>query len=199
MVLTNLRFASIVGPTADTPMTRYLSRMWTPSLLGFDPMMQVIHEDDVVAALLHALDKDAPGVFNVAAHEVLPLSSIRGLVGKLPLSVFHPVANWGVALMGIYGHRLKHYLPIEPSYLRYPWVADLTRMEQDLGFTPRYTAEEALRDFAARLRLGRYRSGAACLAEDEEQMQDIIERRQRVREQVASPNPDLVQGEVSDE
>ncbi len=198
-VLTNLRFASIVGPTADTPMIRYLSSKWTPSLMGFDPMMQVIHEDDVVAALLYAVDNDSPGVFNVAAHEVLPLSTIRGLVGKLPLAVFHPVANWGVTLMGIYGRRLKHYLPMEPSYLRYPWVGDLTRMEQELGFTPRYTAEEALRDFAARLRLGRYRSGVANLAEDEEQMRDVIERRQHVREQPASPTTDSAEGERKDE
>jgi UDP-glucose 4-epimerase len=198
-VLTNLRFASIVGPTADTPMTRFLSRTWAPSLMGFDPMMQIIHEDDVVAALLHAVDSDVPGMFNVAAHEVLPLSTIRGLVGKLPLSVFHPVANWGVTLMGIYGRRLKHYLPIEPSYLRYPWVGDLTRMEEELGFTPRYTADEALRDFTARLRLGRYPSGAASLAEDDEQMRDIIEQRQRVREQPMPPAADAAEGEGTDE
>ena len=198
-VLTNLRFASIVGPTADTPMTRHLSSMWTPSLMGFDPMMQVIHEDDVVAALLHAVDNEAPGAFNVAAPEVLPLSTIRGMVGKLPLSVLHPIANWGVALIGIHGRRLKHYLPIEPSYLRYPWVADLTRMEQELCFTPRYTAEEALRDFAARLRLGRYQLRAASLEEDKEQMRDVIEQRQRVREQSASPNADSAERENSDE
>jgi UDP-glucose 4-epimerase len=198
MVLTNLRFASIVGPTADTPMTRFLSSHWTPSLMGFDPMMQVIHEDDVVAALVHAVHSDSPGVFNIAAHEVLPLSTIRGLVGKLPLSVFHPVANWGVALMGIYGRKLKHYLPIEPSYLRYPWVGDLTRMEQKLGFTPGFTAEEALRDFAARLRLGRYRLGSASLAEDKEQIRDLIKRRQRLREQSASPTAEAADNEDKD-
>jgi UDP-glucose 4-epimerase len=198
-ILTNLRFASIVGPTADTPMTRYLRSTWTPGLMGFDPMMQVIHEDDAVAALIHAVENDAPGTFNVAAPEVLPLSTLRGLVGKLPLSVFHPVANWGVALMGIYGRRLQHFLPIEPCYLRYPWVGDLTRMEQELGFAPRYTAEEALRDFAARLRLGRYPSGAASLAEDQEQMRAVIERRHTERGQHTFPNADSAEGEDNDD
>ena len=44
--------------------------------------MQLIHEDDAVEALVHAVRHDAPGVFNVAAEEALPLSKIRGLVGN---------------------------------------------------------------------------------------------------------------------
>ena len=55
MTVTTLRFANIVGPTADTPMTRFLSTPATPRLLGFDPMLQVIHEDDVIGALAHAV------------------------------------------------------------------------------------------------------------------------------------------------
>ena len=38
-------------------------------VMGFDPMMQIIHEDDVVAALIHAVDNDLPGVYNVAAED----------------------------------------------------------------------------------------------------------------------------------
>jgi hypothetical protein len=121
------------------------------------------------------------------------------MVGKPPVSVFHPIANWGVTLMSIYGRKLKHYLPIEPSYLRYPWVGDLTRMDRELGFTTRFTANEALRDFAARLRLGRYRSGATSLAQDEEQMRDVIERRQRIRERAVAPSAGPAEGEDSDE
>jgi UDP-glucose 4-epimerase len=188
MVVTILRFSSIVGPTADTPMTRFLKTQWAPSLMGFDPMMQIIHADDVVAALVHAVHNDVPGVFNVAAEESLPLSKIRGMVGKLPFSVFHPFAGWGVTFLGTARLDVKRYLPIEPGYLRYPWVGDLTRMRQDLGFVPRYTAEGTVREFAAQLRLGRYRTGSVGLAQDLEQMQGVIERRQRAREQ-QPPSP----------
>ena len=55
MTVTTLRFANIIGPTANTPMTRFLSTPATPRLLGFDPMLQVIHEDDVIGALAHAV------------------------------------------------------------------------------------------------------------------------------------------------
>ena len=180
--LTILRFANIVGPTARTPMTCFLSRAWAPSLMGFDPMMQVIHEEDVVEALLHSIYNDIPGVFNVATDEPLPLSKMRGVVGKPPLAVYHGLADWGIAILGTAGLQLEDYLPLEPSYLRYPWVADLARMRDELGFEPRYTAVEALREFAARLRLGRYRTGDSQLAKDENQLREVIDRRQRARE-----------------
>jgi UDP-glucose 4-epimerase len=187
MVLTVLRFSSIVGPTSDTPMTRFLRSPWAPGLMGFDPMMQIIHEDDVVAALVQAIRNDMPGVFNVAAEEPLPLSKIRGLVGKLPISIFHPFASWGVGLLGSAGHIVERHLPTDPDYLRYPWVGDLTRMHEELEFEPRYTAGEILREFAAQLRLGRYRTGAESLASDDQQLRHVIERRRRTKEGEIAP------------
>jgi UDP-glucose 4-epimerase len=194
VLLTTLRFPSIVGLTADTPMTRFLKEPLAPALLGFDPMMQFIHEDDVVEALVHAVGNDVPGVFNVAAEDVLPLNKVRGLAGKLPISVLHPFAYWGGKLLGKAGPGLDHYLPVEPDYLRYPWVGDLSRMRDELGFEPRYTAEETLREFAERNRLDRYQTGSTSLALEEERLQDVIERRRRAREQQTQPDAGAAEG-----
>ena len=199
MAVTTLRFPSIVGPTADTPMTRFLRTPWAPSMMGFDPMMQIIHENDAVDALIHAVQNGTQGAFNVAAEDPMPLGKMRGLVGKLPLTVFHPFASWGIALLGTARLDPAHYLPIEPDYLRYPWVGDLTRMREELGFVPRYTADETLREFAARLRLGRYRTGSIGLAQDEVQMQELIERRRRVRARQTPTGADLEEGQQNDE
>jgi UDP-glucose 4-epimerase len=199
MVLTVLRFCSIVGPSVDTPMTRFLRSWRAPSLMGFDPMMQIIHEDDVVAALIQAVRRDVSGVFNVAAEEPLPLSRIRGLVGKPPISVFHPFATWGVGLAGSAGHAVERHLPMDPDYLRYSWVGDLTRMREDLEFEPRYTAGEALREFAAQLRLGRYRTGAVSLARDDPHLRDAIARRRRGTEGEMMPADQPKPGGNSDE
>jgi UDP-glucose 4-epimerase len=182
MLLTILRFCSIVGPTVDTPMTRFLKELWTPSLLGFDPMMQLIHEDDVVEALVYAVRSDVRGVFNVAAEDILPLNRIRGLAGKPPFSVLHPFAYWGVGLLGGTGLHLGRYVPFELDYIRYPWVADLAKMREELEFEPRFTAEEALREFAEQHRMAPYLSGSARLAHAEERLRDIIEQRRRARE-----------------
>jgi UDP-glucose 4-epimerase len=184
--LTILRFPGIIGPTADTPMTRFLGELSTPSLLGFDPMMQLIHEDDVVEALVHALGSDASGAFNVAAEDVLPLNKIRGLAGKPPLLVLHPFAYWGAGFLRGAGLGLGSFMPIELDYLRYSWVGDLTRMQQELGFAPRHTAEEALREFAEIQRTRRFRLESTALGRGEQRMRDIIEQRRRAREQQAS-------------
>lgn len=177
VTLTTLRFAHVVGPKADTPMTRFLREEETPVLLGFDPMMQVIHETDVVNALVRAVLHEAPGVFNVAAETAMPLMRLVGLAGKLPLPILHPLAYLGVSLLG------PHYAPIELDYLRYPCVGDLHKMRQELEFVPHYTAEETLREFAAQQRIRQYLPESAALAYDEGRLRDTIERRRRVRDQ----------------
>jgi len=177
LTLTNLRPASIVGPTADTPMTRFLKSRWAPALLGFDPMLQLIHEQDVLEALTHAVLNDVPGVFNVAADGALPLSRIIALSGKRYLPALHNLAYWGVGVLGGVGAELERYAPIELDYLRYSWVGDLTHMRGELGFEPRYSAEETLREFAAK---AHHKLHPDALAADENRLQATLERRRQV-------------------
>ncbi len=186
MIMTVLRFPSIIGPTADTPMTRFLKEVWTPVLLGFDPMMQVIHEGDVLGALMHAVENDVPGVYNVAAEGVMPLQKMMALAGKMPVPIFHLFAYWGANLVGSGALRALRMIPMELDYIRYPWVADLTRMRTEMCFTPHYTAEEALREFAGHQRMSIYKPEAASLAYDEERLRDTIDRRSRARKRQAA-------------
>ena len=56
-------------------------------LLGYDPLMQFVHEEDCLWAFERATLAPHPGVFNVVAQGVLPLSTLLRLGGKriLPL------------------------------------------------------------------------------------------------------------------
>jgi UDP-glucose 4-epimerase len=184
--LTTLRCASIVGPTADTPMTRMLDNRWAPALLGFDPMFQIMHEDDVGKLLAYTALNDRPGAFNVASEGVMPLKQMMSLAGTLPLPILHPLAYWGGQLLAATSLDLDNYAPIEPDYIRYSWVGDLTKMRDKLGFVPGYTAQEALQEFAARQRFRGDIPAADSLASDEEQLRATIERRRRVKAQQAS-------------
>ncbi len=181
IILTILRYPSIIGPTTDSPMTRFLKEMKAPILLGFDPMMQIIHENDVTDSMIHAVNQDVPGVYNVAADGILPLKKLIAVAGKIPLPVFHLFAYWGANLMSSGGLGRSTYIPIEPDYIRYPWVADTTRMQTELCFSPRYTAEEALREFAGHQRMSIYKTESATMAYDVERLRDTIERRTRIR------------------
>lgn len=172
MALAVLRFANVVGPTASSPMNQYLRQPVAPILLGFDPMMQLIHEEDVVEALAHAMLTGADGVFNVAADPPMPLTRILALAGKLPLPVPHPLA---------YRTRLRRLSPFSPSYLRYRWIADVTAMREKLGFEPQYGAVEAVEAVATSQRIARYRPGSEAAAYDEERLRATIERRRKQR------------------
>ena len=175
--LTLLRLAHVVGPKCDTPMTRFLREEEAVALVGFDPMMQVIHEADAVGALVHAVLHDVPGVYNVAASGVLPLWRLMGLAGKVAAPVLHPLAYLSVSLFG------PRFAPIDLDYLRYPCVADLRLMKSKLDFEPQYTADEALSEFAAQQRLRSYLPESAVRAHDEDRLRDTLERRKRAREQ----------------
>jgi UDP-glucose 4-epimerase len=144
----------------------------------------VIHEEDVADSLVHAVLHDAAGAYNVAAEGVLPLSQLMAVAGKLPVPLLHLAAYWGRDLLK--GPDVARFLPIEPDYLRYHCVADLGKMHDELGWAPRYTAMETLREFAGQQRLRRFLPERAALAYDEERLRDTLERRRRARSSEAS-------------
>ena len=60
-----LRPVHILGGVRNAP-SNYLRLKAIPMLLGFDPMIQVIHQDDVVSAVLHAMRPGLRGIYNLA-------------------------------------------------------------------------------------------------------------------------------------
>lgn len=181
--LTVLRFANIIGPKAGTPMTQLLSLKSPPTLLGFDPMMQLVHEDDVVEALAYAMLHARPGVFNVAAEDAMPLSRILRLARRTPIPIFHGLAYRGMKMLERMGRDPQRFAPIGWDYLRYSLVTDLARMREELSFSPIYTAAESLRQFAGQLRQDE--DDGTKMTQEEGWLRDIIERRQREKERQA--------------
>ena len=115
--------------------------------MGFDPIIQLIHEDDVVEALVQGVIKDWSGTYNFGAEGSMPLLRIFRLLGKLPIPVFQPVIfSRNQAFEGKLGRRTQSQ-PVDWDYLRYSCVADLEKMREDLSFFPEYSAEDAIRDF----------------------------------------------------
>src|SRR5919205_2057442 len=85
-----LRFTNFIGPTIDTPLTRYLSLPVVPTVLGFDPRIQLCHEDDGIEVLRRCALEEHPGIFNVGGDGVLLLSQAVRRVGRLSVPVPAP-------------------------------------------------------------------------------------------------------------
>ena len=137
-----LRFAPIVGPTSDNPITRWLRTRIVPTLLGFDPLWQVLHEQDAADALHAALFTEASGAFNVAADGVLPLSAVVKLSGGRAVPL--PKTVLVSAMRALEALGAPTALPPLMDYLHYSWVADGSRAARDLRFLPKWQARDAI-------------------------------------------------------
>ena len=144
-----LRFAPIVGQTADNPFTRLLRTGFVPTILGFDPLWQVVHEDDAVAALHLALTTKAEGSFNVVGEATAPFSTIVRLAGAQAVPLPGPLLRATVLALEAVGIAS---VPVPLlAFLRYSWVADGKRARTQLGFEPRVPLPDAM----ASMRAGR--------------------------------------------
>ncbi len=136
-----LRFAPIFGPQVRNPISRYLTLPAVPTLLGFDPRLQFIHEADAVAALEHAADHDVSGTFNVAASGQIYLSRVLRLGRRLPQPL--PGRMFEAAVSGL--SRVNISVPDHlKGLLKHGRVTDTTAMRQELGFEPTFTCRQTV-------------------------------------------------------
>ena len=155
MVVTALRPCQVMGPTIDDETVRHFEAAAVITPLGFDPLMQVLHEEDWLRALELALERDVRGPINLASSGQLPLSTLLRLAGKKRRALPHPLlyrlgylpALWraGASPGGFY------------DYLRFLWVVDTRRARDELGFEPEYSTREAWMSFIVSRRLRKYR------------------------------------------
>ncbi|MBZ0252177.1 MAG: SDR family oxidoreductase [Candidatus Methylomirabilis sp.] len=138
-----LRPVHIVGPTVHNPVVRYLRMGRVPTLMGFDPMLQLIHEDDVVHALALAARPGIRGIYNVVGPGQVPLSVILKELGAGRIPIPHPVAMSLTRRLWEMG--LSAFSAPELNFLRFVCNIDGARATRDLGFVPRYSLPETIR------------------------------------------------------
>jgi UDP-glucose 4-epimerase len=150
VVVTKLRFANVLGQDVETVFSRILRKPVVPEILGFDPRLQFVHEDDVTGALAYATLQDVPGVFNVAGDGVLPWSEVCAIAGKRRVAMPPVLTNWAAEPM-----RLARVLDLPPeviALLRYGRAIDNSRYKQ-AGYRYQHTTAGTVQEFARRLRL----------------------------------------------
>ncbi|MEU5876859.1 NAD-dependent epimerase/dehydratase family protein [Spirillospora sp. NPDC047279] len=149
-----LRFANFLGPGVDSPLTRYLRMPVVPTVLGFDPRLQFVHEDDGVEVLRRMTVEDHPGTFNVAGDGVMLLSQALRRAGR----PYVPMPAPSVSVLGDVGRRFGGLSGFSPELLRwlmYGRVIDTGRLESELSWRPKYGSEAAFADFVSALGLAR--------------------------------------------
>ncbi len=135
-----LRPVNVLGYYVHSMIGSYLREARVPTVMGFDPMMQFIHEDDMTEAIALALDKQLQGVFNVAGPGEVPLhTAIRetgGVAWPVPDLLLRPIFE-SLFRFSSYGYPTGVL-----DYLKYPVLLSGKRFDEATGFRREYGLAE---------------------------------------------------------
>jgi len=138
-----MRPVNVLGPTVRSAPANYLRLRRPFTALGFDPMFQAIHEQDLCRALELGLRPGVRGVFNVVGPGELPLSAALRELGREPIAVPHfllrPMLRWLADEQG------DGFPPEDVDHLQFACTVDGSRAVRELGWAPRYTLRETIR------------------------------------------------------
>jgi UDP-glucose 4-epimerase len=142
-----LRPVNIVGPTVRNASSNYLRLPRPVTVLGFDPMVQLIHEQDVCRALALALKPGARGVYNVTGPGEVPLSAVLRELGRNPIPLPHFLVR--PLVRRLFSARLTGFPPGEIDHIQYLCAVDGSRFARELGFVPRHSLRDTVRSVQA--------------------------------------------------
>jgi len=141
--ITVLRGCVVMGPNSDNFITQAFSKPLLVRINGADPQMQFLHQDDLLDIMELCLNEPFPGVYNVAGVSTVPYSHIVLVAGRravsVPASILYPLTqvSWGL--------RIQSDSPAcGLDMIRWPWLADIGKLQRETGWVPKYTSQQAL-------------------------------------------------------
>lgn len=137
-----LRPVNILGSVRNAP-SNYLRLNVVPTLMGYDPMVQVIHQNDVVRAIDLALEPDVKGVYNLAGPAPATVSHIIDLAGRSRMPVPHFALR--AVLSRMWKVRATSFPEPELDFIRYVCMVDDARARSELGFEPAHDLSATVR------------------------------------------------------
>lgn len=136
-----LRPVHILGSVHNAP-SNFLRLNPVMTIMGYDPMAQVVSEADIVHAIDLALRPGIRGIFNIAGPEAVPLSRLIKILGRQRLSVPYSLAS--VVLRRMWSLRLTTFPVPELDHIRFVCMVDDRRARQVLGYAPRVPLDETV-------------------------------------------------------
>jgi|GEM_PF-122270 len=145
--ITILRPCNIAGPGINNQISQMLEQPVAPCLVGFSPLMQFIHVEDMATAIVQSFEQNHPGVYNVAPDDYVAYQDALQLAGCRRLflpSVPPALARRAMRVLGRYG---------PPDYMidffKYAVVIDGALFARTFDFVPQHALSELLGHYRA--------------------------------------------------
>jgi UDP-glucose 4-epimerase len=145
-----LRFTNFIGPRIDSLLTGFLRMPVVPTAMGYDARVQLLHEDDALAALVRAATGTFTGTVNVGGEGTMLLSQMIRRLGRIEVPLPTPALGSVGRISRRFG--LVDYSPEQMRFLNFGRVVDTTVLRTEFGLIPRYSTTEALADYARTVR-----------------------------------------------
>ena len=127
----------------DTSLARYISLPVVPTFAGFDPRLQLLHEEDAVEAIVRSVVGEHPGVFNVAGAGIVLLSQAIDIMGGRAAPILPPYGRWWsrVGLKMLARVDMPAHLA---DFLAFGSVMDCERLQAEFAWSPAYSSRQAM-------------------------------------------------------
>jgi UDP-glucose 4-epimerase len=145
-VMTIVRPCIVFGPSVKNYIVRsWESQPFFPQLDGVDTEFQLVHEDDLVNALVLLLDKKEGGAFNIAGDGTMTWRESAELLGtkvrRMSFRTAYAISKWSWRL-----HLPRtHAPPGNLHFIRYPWVISNEKLKTATGWEPMHDTRETFK------------------------------------------------------
>lgn len=142
LVTTVLRIVYTLGPSRSGTLMQFLRGPNVPTVLGFDPLFQFMHELDAARAIVTALNCKIRGVYNVAGPNPVPLSVLCRGTGRRSIPIPEPLYT---SVLGRFG------FPKLPSgavnHIKHPVVISSRAFRKATGFEHEFDEVRTMESF----------------------------------------------------
>lgn len=135
------RVGTILGASVNNQITALFEKPRLLAIRGSASPFVFIHDADLVAALVRAIESPVTGIFNVAGDGAMTIDEIGAALGKPVVRLPAWLLKGALAVLHPLG--LTRYGPAQVDFLRYRPVLDNARLKAVFGFTPRLSSREA--------------------------------------------------------
>ncbi len=140
------RVAFTLGKNIDNLISSYLGMKFIPTIKGFNPDFEFIHEEDVIRAFNHLIFNGESGIYNVSSEDSISLKEAAVFMDKKLINISRFIAKQVAYFTWLLIPGVLKIPPHALNFFMHPFLTN-NKSLLETGFKFKYTLEETLKEF----------------------------------------------------